>query len=448
MYDLCFRLRAICVAGRALLLVATLFSPCFAQAYDYPIDNPYVATVLGTPVEFSADLPVDVPGEARTLDIAHGSEIPEVFWYERGLKFGFAPQPRRAPLVFIIAGTGSHYKGETIITLGRALYGAGFHVISISSPTQLNFLVNASRSHLPGMPSSDVADLYDVMLAAYESVRDEIEVSEFHLTGYSLGGSHAAFLAKLDEERGAFDFKRVLMINPAVNLYNSARIFDQLLEDAIPGGARGVGKFLDGVIRDLAVLYRETDVLRLDGEFVYSVYEQTKSRFPPAADAREIQVAQALIAIAFRIASANMVFGADVMNGSGYIVPRNAALGKYDSLTTYARASHAVRFTEYADDLVIPALMASNPGTTREEILRTVSLLAIEGYLASAEHIGVVTNEDEIILGPGELDYLKQVFGTRIKTYPRGGHCGNIAHRDNVKFMIEFFTGQGQEDAR
>ena len=48
-------------------------------------------------------------------------------------------------------------------------------------------------------------------------------------------------------------------------------------------------------------------------------------------------------------------------------------------------------------------------------------------------------NADDIILADGELDYLVGVFGARAKIYPDGGHCGNMAHRDNVAFMVDYF---------
>ena len=38
---------------------------------------------------------------------------------------------------------------------------------------------------------------------------------------------------------------------------------------------------------------------------------------------------------------------------------------------------------------------------------------------------------------PGELDYLRRVFGTRIKIYPSGGHLGNLEYRDNMAFLID-----------
>ena len=45
-------------------------------------------------------------------------------------------------------------------------------------------------------------------------------------------------------------------------------------------------------------------------------------------------------------------------------------------------------------------------------------------------------NEDDLILLPGEIDFFSETFGSRAKIYPYGGHCGNMAHRDNVAHMV------------
>jgi hypothetical protein len=39
----------------------------------------------------------------------------------------------------------------------------------------------------------------------------------------------------------------------------------------------------------------------------------------------------------------------------------------------------------------------------------------------------------------GEIDFFRDVFGSRAKIYPTGGHCGNMAHRDNVAHMLSVF---------
>lgn len=48
----------------------------------------------------------------------------------------------------------------------------------------------------------------------------EVQVTGYHLTGYSLGGFNAAFITHLDETEGVFDFRRVLRINPRSTCWN------------------------------------------------------------------------------------------------------------------------------------------------------------------------------------------------------------------------------------
>jgi hypothetical protein len=42
-----------------------------------------------------------------------------------------------------------------------------------------------------------------------------------------------------------------------------------------------------------------------------------------------------------------------------------------------------------------------------------------------------------------DLGFLKTVFGTRARIYPHGGHNGNLAYRDNIADLIEFFGAAG-----
>jgi hypothetical protein len=48
-------------------------------------------------------------------------------------------------------------------------------------------------------------------------------------------------------------------------------------------------------------------------------------------------------------------------------------------------------------------------------------------------------NEDDLILTPADLSFLKDVFGSRAKIYARGGHLGNMTFKDNIAYMIKFF---------
>ena len=77
---------------------------------------------------------------------------------------------------------------------------------------------------------------------------------------------------------------------------------------------------------------------------------------------------------------------------------------------------------------------------SREELTYEASLKSIEDYLRTSDKIVMMTNQDEVILRPEDLDWLADVFGERGIIYPYGGHCGNMVFPDNVDFMIDFVS--------
>jgi hypothetical protein len=428
--------RASPALAAAAWTVVSMQTDASAQGYDYPFVNPYAATVVGTPAVYRAELPKRVPKQQLGLTVFPKRRIPELFWYHDQLHYAVVRQRQKAPLVFNIAGTGASHTSQLMLAMERIFYKAGFHVISLPSPTHPNFIVTASQTQVPGLLADDARDLYRVMQGAYEQIAHTIEVSEFYVTGYSLGAAQAAFVAKLDEELGAFDFKKVLMINPPVSLYNSVEILDGLIE-AIPGGLDNFNEFFESLFERFAEIYREEDFLDLTDDFLYFAYK----RNPPTEERL-----QAVIGIAFRLSSANILFASDTLTRSGVVVRPKVSLSTLNSLTKYFKVSVRVGFGEYIRHLLYPYLEKRRPGVRLEQLIEESSLRAIEGYLRGAEKIGLMTNEDDIILAPGELDFLRSVFGSRARIYVKGGHLGNLEHKDNVADIISFF-GAGWPDS-
>ena len=146
-----------------------------------------------------------------------------------------------------------------------------------------------------------------------------------------------------------------------------------------------------------------------------------------------------MIGFAFRISSNNMIFTSDVMTNAGLIVPKNLVLGSADSLYEYFRATSTTTFVDYFDELLFPYYKAKHPELTQERAIEIVSLRNIEAYLRNSPKIGLMGNEDDLILTPQDLAFLKDVFGSRAKIYPYGGHCGNMSYTENVEYMLNFF---------
>ena len=172
--------------------------------------------------------------------------------------------------------------------------------------------------------------------------------------------------------------------------------------------------------------------MNLSPESIYKLYRY----YPPRED-----FLKALIGLSFRMSSANMVFTVDVMHNSGYIVPKNTELKNSTSLTDYAMVSYGTSFVDYFNELLYPYYAEKQKGITKEALIQQASLYGIESYLKNNPKIGLMHNEDDIIMGQGEVLHLKEVFGERAKVFPIGGHCGNMSHPDAARFMTEFLTG-------
>ena len=420
-------LRLLCLA--CLMLLLPIAAQALDDSYGYPIAGSHEATIIGTPANLMPEFPAKLPSRQLVLDLMPERHKPPVFFYDEGLHCTFAYQKQKAPLIFLIGGTGASDRSAKLMTMTKALHQAGFHVITLPSPTSVNFIVSASRSGFPGDLTEDAADLYRAMETAWKQVQGDIEVSSFYLCGYSLGGSQAAFVAKLDEERKVFNFSKVLMINPAVSLYSSATQIEALMKQ-IPGGAKKQGVFVNRMLSKFSRFYRYGNFVAMNDDFLYSIYTEKLFSHEETAG---------LIGITYRIGLAGMIFTSDVMTNSGYVVPKNRVLQPTDSLYEYFLVSTHLSFFDYFNEQFYPHFQKQRPGLTKQELIDAQSLKSIDGYLRSSVKFGVVTNENDFILTKAERDYLLQLFGERVKMYPRGGHLGNLEYKENLAYMVAFF---------
>jgi len=427
---------------RVVLLCLFALSAAFsAQAYDYPFTNPYEATVFGTlprdefdlasvrPAGFSDLNPLRDLGAVRSREmLLHERPVPEILWYDDTLQYTLAQQRDKAPLLFILAGTGSSHESATCSFLQRVFHRAGFHVVTLSSPTYPNFVVSASATQVPGYIPHDVADLYQAMDAiATQLGRDRI--ASFHLAGYSLGGTQAAFLAELDTREGRFGFEKVLLLNPAVNLMTSAIRLDHLLSDNVADRSEAA-RTVAGLVRQLSEAYRSSDQVNFGDEFLFALHRNR------TISEKELKI---LIGVAFRLSLASMVFTSDTCTGAGYIVPRGHRIVKDESLAPYLDSAVGVSFEDYVREYLLPFLQFHDPAITPEKAVAACSLEAIGPFLRGAGGIAVMTNADDPILTPENFAFLERTFGPRLTVFPAGGHCGNLRFRDNVAAMLDFF---------
>jgi hypothetical protein len=426
------------VRGLVVLLALLAAAPAQATrlgAYDYPFVDPLVATVVRTPPANAAALPLLEEGHNlhhfRLRGLVGRAAPPVLFFQRHGLDFALVEQRGPAPLVFVIAGTGGGFDARISLELAAILHAGGYHVITLPNPTHPNFAVNGSTSGTPGRMRSDAADLYRAMQAALARVRGRIEPTAIHLTGYSLGATNAAFVAELDARERALGLDRVLLLNPAVSLFASAGLVDDMLGVHDPADRIEVRRFIERALAAFRRIFAETGRADFSGEGLYRAYAALE---PQGEDLER------LIGIAFRLSAVNLAFTADVVTGSNFLIPPGQQLTSTSSLTEIYLRAQAYGFLDYFEQLHGPFYERREPGLTPERMIEDADLHVVEDFLASTQRIGLITNEDDIILRPQDLAFLERVFGERAAVYPTGGHCGNYTQRDVAARIQAFFA--------
>ena len=391
----------------------------------------YQATVTGYCQVPAADLPESLDTINKRITIKPLDEISEVFWFNKQMKYSLVKQEGVAPLIFVIAGTGASFESAKMISLQKSFFQQGYHVISISSPTFANFIVNSlNTQYMPGDLTHDAKDLYKVMQLVWAQVQieDDIQASSFSLTGYSLGGAHSAFLALLDEQEQAFNFEKVLLINPPVSLYNSVSILDQYF-DLRNNRSAAVAMF-DEIFARFSTVYSAQRSSKFDQSSIYSLFKNVE------LTEAELKL---LIGASFRMSSSDMIFAIDVSFNTGAITYKNHKIDKLESLTHSMQRASNITFGDYFDRAMLPRAQQEDPNITKADLITRYSLHQIEDYLKSSEKVFLVTSKDDIILQAGEIDYLKDIFGSRAKIFPRGGHCGNFDRQNFVEYLDTTF---------
>ena len=406
-----------------LILSLTAFS------YNFPIDDPYSATIIGSATMMTPGISENIPLKVYELQIKDKKDIPDVFWYASKFKFSFSKQKnKKAPLIFVLAGTGSDYNATRVKFMQRIFHDAGYHTIAISSQMSQQFMISASTNVMPGMLIRDNEDIYKAMKLAYNKIKDQVEVTDFYIMGYSLGGTNAAVLSYIDEKEKAFNFKRVFMVNPPVELYDSAVKLDKYLDDYTGGKTEGIEKLLN------TTLYRlkgglTNEYANIGADTIYNIVK---------GDILSDAEKKAYIGLAFRLTSNDLNFISDFITKSHVYTKNPDKVNKYTNMKEYFKAVNFATFQDYVNKVGFPYYKKYNKDFSIEDLKREASLRVIEDYLRTSPKIAAVTNADELILNEKDINYLKDVFKDRLVIYPKGGHCGNMFYKENVDVMVKF----------
>jgi pimeloyl-ACP methyl ester carboxylesterase len=423
---------AACVLGASCAMAQEPSAPP-PPAADLADSAGLRATVFGTPPQDMAALPKKVPLSEINITLPWRLAVPDVLWFDGKLRVWFSAQKQPAPLAIVISGTGSDGNTGKLAVLRAVLYGAGYHVLTMPSPTFPGFIVSTSSTGVAGDLMQDGHDLYAAIVEILAHLPRKVRITDVDLLGYSLGGANAAIVKSIDATERKLNVHRVVMINPPVSLFSSVGRLDKLFAMSIGDGDEGVELLYRRLYAQLANLYRASDRLEIDEDFLLdaaAVTLKTDAEFSAA------------IALSFRIDLVDMFFVGDLYAKTGVVIDPKHPPKVGDSLDRIQRILRDQPFSDYFTQVFAPYYLKRRPDATSASLIAANRLDIIGDALHADGDYYAQTSSDDLILDKRELTWLQDTLGSRIVVYDHGGHLGNLGDRQQVADMLDMLAGR------
>jgi hypothetical protein len=393
------------------------------------------ATVFGTPPQDIAALPESVPMLEMDLALPWRRPVPQIYWFDKRLRVWFSAQKKPAPLAIIISGTGSDANTSKLSVLRAVLYGAGYHVLTMPSPTFPGFIVSASTTGVAGDLMQDGHDLYAAIGEVVAHLPRKTQITDVDILGYSLGGANAAIVKSIDAAEHKLHIHRAVMINPPVSLFATIGRLDKLYAVSLGNGDAGTERFYQQLYAALANAYRASGRVEVDEDFLLAA---------AAAVLKTDAQFSAAIALSFRIALSNVFLAGDMYSGAGVVIDPAHPPKVGDSLEETARILRSKTFAEYFTRILAPYYIKRRPNGTVDSLIAQNRLEIIGDQLRSDADYYCLTNSDDLVLDKAELAWLEKTLGTRIAVYDHGGHLGNLGDRQQAADLLAMLDGRWQ----
>jgi pimeloyl-ACP methyl ester carboxylesterase len=389
-----------------------------AQDYQFPYHDPYFATItirllkshVATPRLFSVDA---LPGRDQ-VPLLEGRGSVTLALYS---------QPRPAPLVYLIPGTGGMATDGSALWLAESFFQKGFSVLIAPSPLSWQFIIGQSSTAVPGYTPADATDLRRLFLKARAMAERNwgLRVTRAAVAGYSLGAVEAAYLMKAEREltdsRQALGIERVVMINPPLHLLRAIETVDELY-DVGQRWSLSQRETLLGYTLDSGAAALKRDI-RSPGYFFgldrLVRLSTVQSKF--------------VIGNAFRQTLAEAIFASQQITDLG-ILTAPATRG---SRSVRQAQAAAIPFLHYIQKVVLPFWNKKlGQAVTTEELVSQGDLYAVKDFVTSDPAFRLLHNQDDFLTRPEHLSEFAEAMGDRAVVYPYGGHVGNLWHQTNL----------------
>lgn len=349
----------------------------------------------------------------RAVKLHDNHELPYTYWL----------QPGPAPLVYIVPGLAGHRLSNTALGLAEIAFKNGNSVVLVSNPTNWEFIEHGATVDIPGFAPRDAHDLH-VALTAIDRELLKTNPTSFlsrRLAGVSMGAFQTLFIAANEAQakaEGLLEFDVYVAMDVPVSLEHAMKQVDAFYNAPLSFPAPGRKKHIDEILAK--ALYLSEGDLTPTMELPFT---QLESQF--------------LIGLSFRMDLQFVILQAESLHNIGVLKTNPSLLQRAPAF----REASEYSYMEYMHAWVLPYYNRIDPEFTLDDagarrMFEESDLHAIADALAANEKIRVFANENDFLLRPEDVDWLKELLGDRVRFFPAGGHLGNL-HRKSIQEIIE-----------
>jgi len=359
----------------------------------------------------------EFPGRGKTRSVL----IPAT---GRKLKFTFWLQPRKAPVVYIVPGLGSHRLAQSSLALAELVYKSGFSAVCVSSAFNSEFMEHASTAAVPAyLP----VDGHDVHVALTEidhrlHVKYPDRLGDRALMGYSMGALHSMFVAAAEptNQPPLIKFDRYVAINTPVRMAQGLSKLDEFYRAPLAWPAAERTDDIENTFLKVAALSKSTLTPQTSLPF-----NSIESRF--------------LIGLMFRLQLRDIIFSSQRRNNQGILQHPIRSLRRdpvYQEILQYS-------YQDYFQKFAIPYYQARGVASpTAEALEKAGDLRTYEAALRANPNIRVIVNQNDFLLSDEDLAWLHATFAPeQLTVFAQGGHLGNLSNPAVQKTILTALAG-------
>ena len=320
--------------------------------------------------------------------------------WKKELPYSLWLQPEPAPLMVQLPGLGSFRKGNMDLALAELAYEEGYSVLIYSNTFNWEFMTAAPKGYAPGYVNRDM----ELLREAYHAIMEDAEATygadrfqQRSLSGMSMGAWYTLNLAADLKHRGTDHLvDNVIAINPPVNLLDSLVALDVLYRAPYQNGDMERAKqIIDSAIAKA---------------FISTSLDLTPTSTLPFTNTE----ASYLIGLNFRLTLHEAIIAGAF----------NDELSVFGSKGALYKDMEALSFDDYYKKIAV--MVNERQGVTEAEIESSVNLENRSDQLKQVKGLHLVLSDNDFLLNPQELNWLKTTFAGKTTVFEQGGHLGEL----------------------